>query len=121
MRKRLLVCERSQARTRPGTKITENHTRCWRVWPILNQTLGQHGRDMAALLSPRRADPAISLQATVRQTRRRGPDERDPDQPLFGWFPLGLAGGVLSSLTGWVLIAGTAVLGWLAAEPGTLA
>src|SRR5215207_3246954 len=76
---------------------------------------------MASLLSPRRADPAISLQATVRQSRRRGPDQRDPDQSLLGWFPLGLAGGVLSSLTGWVLIAGTVVLGWLAAEPGTLA
>ncbi len=38
----------------------------------------------------------------------------------MGWFPLGVAGGVLSSLTGWVLIAGTVVLGWLAAEPGTL-
>src|ERR671912_451771 len=105
-------------RHRPGTKITENHTRCWRVRPILSQTLGQHGRNMASLLSPRRADPAISLQATVRQSRRRGADQRDPDQSLLGWFPLGLAGGVLSSLTGWVLIAGTVVLGWLAAEPG---
>jgi hypothetical protein len=75
---------------------------------------------MAPLLSPRRADPAISLQATVRQTKRRRTDQRDPDQALLGWFPLGLAGGVLSSLTGWVLIAGTVVLGWLAAEPGTL-
>ena len=75
---------------------------------------------MASLLSSRRADPAISLQATVRQTRRRGPDQRDPDQALLGWFPVGVAGGVLSSLTGWVLIAGTVVLGWLAAEPGTL-
>jgi Family of unknown function (DUF6350) len=75
---------------------------------------------MASLLSPRRANPAISLQATVRQARRRRPDQRDPDQALLGWFPLGVAGGVLSSLTGWVLIAGTVVVGWLAAEPGTL-
>jgi hypothetical protein len=75
---------------------------------------------MASLLSSRRANPAISLQATVRQSRRRGPDQPDPDQALVGWFPLGVAGGVLSSLTGWVLIAGTVVLGWLAAEPGTL-
>jgi hypothetical protein len=76
---------------------------------------------MASLLSPRRADPAISLHATVRQTKQRRTDQRDPDQPLLGWFPLGVAGGVLSSLTGWVLVAGTVVLGWLAAEPGTLA
>ena len=75
---------------------------------------------MASLLSSRRANPAISLQATVRQTRRRGPDQRDPDQALLGWFPLGVAGGVLSSLTGWVLITGTVVLGWLTDEPGTL-
>jgi hypothetical protein len=75
---------------------------------------------MASLLSSRRANPGISLQATVRHTRRGGPDQRDPDQALLGWFPLGVAGGVLSSLTGWVLITGTVVLGWLTAEPGTL-
>jgi len=75
---------------------------------------------MASLLSSRRANPGISLQATVRQTRRGGPNQRDPDQALLGWFPLGVAGGVLSSLTGWVLITGTVVLGWLTAEPGTL-
>src|SRR5215210_2068703 len=121
MRERLLVANSPTLARSLGRRSPKTIPAAGRVRPILDQTLGQHGRDMASLLSSRRANPAISLQATVRQTRRRGPSQRDPDQALLGWFPLGVAGGVLSSLTGWVLITGTVVLGWLAAEPGTLA
>src|SRR5215207_7205297 len=120
MRERLLVANSPTLARSLGRRSPKTIPAAGRVRPILNQTLGQHGRDMASLLSSRRANPAISLQATVQQTRRRGPDQRGPDEALLGWFPLGVAGGVLSSLAGWVLITGTVVLGWLTDEPGTL-
>src|SRR5215208_4912492 len=120
MRERLLFANSPTLAGGLGRRSPKTIPAAGRVRPILHQTLGQHGRDMASLLSSRRANPGISLQATVRQTRRGGPNQRDPDQALLGWFPLGVAGGVLSSLTGWVLITGTVVLGWLTAEPGTL-
>jgi hypothetical protein len=75
---------------------------------------------MASLLSPRRTDPAISLEATMplRVDRTAGPTEADG--PSVGWLPAAVAGAWLSALAGWVLVAGLTVLGWLSAAPGTL-
>jgi hypothetical protein len=75
---------------------------------------------MASLLSPRRTDPAISLEATVplRVDRTAGP--AGADGPSVGWLPAAVAGAWLSALAGWVLVAGLTVLGWLSAAPGTL-
>jgi len=75
---------------------------------------------MVSLLSPRRTDPAISLQAAVAEKPARGANSPDHETSLIGWLPLAAGGGVLSALTGWVLVAGIVVLGWLAADPGTL-
>jgi hypothetical protein len=76
---------------------------------------------MVSLLSPRRADPAISLEATVPKPGDRPAIEVEVDGPSIGWLPAAVAGAWLSSLAGWVLVAGLTVLGWLSAEPGTLA
>ena len=76
---------------------------------------------MVSLLSPRRADPAISLEATVPKPGDRTAIETEVDGPSIGWLPAAVAGAWLSSLAGWVLVAGFTVLGWLSAEPGTLA
>jgi hypothetical protein len=74
---------------------------------------------MASLLSPRRTDRAIALEARVARSASRRPTRHQAASPQFGWLPVAVAAGLLSSLAGWVLIAGTVVLGWLAAEPGT--
>jgi len=75
---------------------------------------------MASLLSPRRTDPAIALEARVAEASHRAGRPAGESAQL-GWLPVALAGGLVSSAAGWVLVAGTVVLGWLSAEPGTLA
>lgn len=75
---------------------------------------------MASLLSPRRTDPEIELRA------RLAHDEQLPDQlddgpvPQSGWLWAALAGGLASAAAGWILLTGIAVIGWLAADPGSL-
>ena len=75
---------------------------------------------MASLLSPRRTDPAISLEATVSLRVDRTAGSAEADGPSVGWLPAAVAGAWLSALAGWVLVAGLTVLGWLSAAPGTL-
>jgi hypothetical protein len=75
---------------------------------------------MASLLSPHRTDPAISLTTTVAAPPERPRPDSGPSGPVIGWLPLAIAGGWLSALASWVLVAGLAVVGWLAAAPGTL-
>jgi hypothetical protein len=75
---------------------------------------------MASLLSPRRTDPAISLEATVPLRVDRTARSADADGPSVGWLPAAVAGAWLSALAGWVLVAGLTVLGWLSAAPGTV-
>jgi Family of unknown function (DUF6350) len=74
---------------------------------------------MASLLSPRRSDRAIALEARVAPSAKRRPTRHEAASPQLGWLPVAVAAGLLSSLAGWALIAGTVVLGWLSAEPGT--
>jgi hypothetical protein len=75
---------------------------------------------MASLLSPRRIDPAISLEATVPEPENRTAAGTEASPPPIGWLPAAVAGSWLSALAGWLLVAGLTVLGWLSAEPGTL-
>ncbi len=75
---------------------------------------------MASLLSPRRTERAIALEAQVAKTSHRDGRQSEAESPLFGWLPVAVAGGLISSLAGWVLVAGVVVLGWLSAQPGTL-
>ncbi len=75
---------------------------------------------MASLLSPRRTIAGLSLRA-----RDAGPQQPDTSVevsagPPVGWPVAAVAGGLVSALAGWVLCAGLAVVGWLAADPGTL-
>ena len=55
----------------------------------------------------------------------RPPTPSEPATDPSGGPPLGgpvaaVAGGLVTALVGWVLCAGLSVVGWLAAEPGTL-
>ena len=75
---------------------------------------------MASLLSPRRTDPVISLEATVSLRVDRTAGSAEADGPSVGWLPAAVAGAWLSALAGWVLVAGLTVLGWLSAAPGTV-
>ena len=74
---------------------------------------------MASLLSPRRTDRDIVLRATT-------PAEPDtaaapgPAAPRLGWGVVAVAAGLLCAVTGWLLVAGLTVVGWLAGDPGTL-
>jgi hypothetical protein len=75
---------------------------------------------MASLLSPRRTIAGLSLQATDAGPKPSAPAVDTAGGPPFGWPAAAIAGGLVSALVGWVLCAGLAVLGWLAADPGTL-
>ena len=75
---------------------------------------------MASLLSPRRTIAGLSLRAS-----NAGPQQPDTSVevsagPPIGWPVAAVAGGLVSALAGWVLCAGLAVVGWLAADSGTL-
>ncbi|GAA1838927.1 DUF6350 family protein [Microlunatus capsulatus] len=74
---------------------------------------------MASLLTPRRTAPAVVLQAT--EPSRPVPEDRAGDGgPRPGWGVTAVAAGLLCALTGWLLVAGLAVVGWVTADPGTL-
>jgi hypothetical protein len=91
---------------------------------------------MASLLSPRRnrGEPTPHrLRGESTPHRLRGDIELAATEPtvVFGtdepqelptaaWLALAAGAGVLSVLSGWVLVTGLVVAGWLAAEPGTL-
>ena len=48
------------------------------------------------------------------------PETANPATPPFGWPVAAVVGGLLTALASWILCAGLAVVGWLAADPGTL-
>jgi hypothetical protein len=75
---------------------------------------------MPSLLSTRRAAAGVSLRAT--QARKRsGPATRaQAASPPISWPLAAVAGGAVTALASWILCAGVAVVGWLAAEPGSL-
>lgn len=72
---------------------------------------------MASLLSPRRNRGDIDLAATEPTVviGSTGPTEL----PTLAWLTLAAGAGLISVLSGWVLVTGLVVAGWLAAEPGT--
>ena len=75
---------------------------------------------MASLLSARRTGSDITLQAT----EARRPDDQPPPDPQpalpIGWILLAIAGGLAAAAASWILSAGLTVVGWLAADAGTL-
>lgn len=100
--------------------LTNDFTRAGRVPRSRANGLGQHGVTMASLLSPRRTLPGLSLKASD-VGPSDPPDAVDTSAgPPIGWPVAAIAGGLVTALTGWVLCAGLAVVGWLAADPGTL-
>lgn len=76
------------------------------------------GDAMASLLSPRRHRGDLDLAATE-PTVVTGVDAAT-ELPTVAWLALAAGAGVVSALSGWVLVTGLVVAGWLAAEPGTL-
>ena len=74
---------------------------------------------MASLLSPRRTGSPLSLRTTEAREETRAPRRYAP--PPFSWPLVAVAGGVATAVVGWIVCAGLAVVGWLAADPGTLA
>lgn len=81
---------------------------------------------MASLLSPRRNRDSpphrlrgdIDLSATEPTVVVGG--DSAPELPTAAWLALAAGAGLVSVLSGWVLVTGLVVAGWLAAEPGTL-
>lgn len=74
---------------------------------------------MASLLSPRRTDAELTLRATT-PTDPVALREEPADRPRIGWWLAALLGALTCLATGWVLVAGLAVLGWVTGEPGSL-
>ncbi len=77
---------------------------------------------MASTLSTRRTPPDIRLQAG-----EAGPGPVRPPvapspapAPALGWLLVAVVGGLAAAAAGWILAAGMAVVGWLAASPGSL-
>lgn len=75
---------------------------------------------MASLLSARRTNPKIRLKATVPTESEPEVSEPTPSHPSASWLLFAVGGAVVVAASGWVIVAGLAVVGWLAAEPGTL-
>ena len=70
---------------------------------------------MASLLSPRRTIAGLSLRAKRRPQQPDTPDDRAPVRRSAGGRCSRWRAG--RALAGWVLCAGLAVIGWLAADP----
>lgn len=75
---------------------------------------------MASLLSHRRTDPEIALRTTVAHTQPSGPRPPEAELPRVSWLLAAVGGALASALAGWILVVGLTVVGWLAADPGTL-
>ena len=75
---------------------------------------------MASLLSPRRTIAGLSLRANDAGPQQPETPVDTSAGPPLGWPVAAVVGGLVSALAGWVLCAGLAVVGWLAADPGTL-
>jgi hypothetical protein len=75
---------------------------------------------MTSLLSPRRTERDLVLRATTPSEPTGGATATPDPSPRLGWAVTAVGGGLLCSVTGWLLVAGLAVVGWVAAEPGTL-
>ena len=76
---------------------------------------------MTWILDPRRASPEVSLRATAASPQPEPTGADASTGPPIGWPLAAVACGLVTALAGWVLCAGVTVVGWLAADPGTLA
>lgn len=70
--------------------------------------------------SSRRPGATIELSTTVPREAGSANPQSGPDHPLVGGLPAAAVGAAVTVLAGWILAAGFAVVGWLAAAPGTL-
>jgi Family of unknown function (DUF6350) len=75
---------------------------------------------MPSLLSPRRAAAGVSLRATAARKPSGQAARTQLASPPINWPLAAVVGGAVTALASWVLCAGVTVLGWLAAEPGSL-
>ncbi|WP_375429759.1 DUF6350 family protein [uncultured Friedmanniella sp.] len=75
---------------------------------------------MASLLSPRRTDVDLALHASVPADPDRGRTSPEPQRLRIGWPLAALVGVLLSVAATWLLVAGLAVVGWVAGDPGSL-
>jgi hypothetical protein len=75
---------------------------------------------MASLLSPRRSNAEVSLRTSDAVPQPPPTAADTPASPPIGWPVAAIACGLVTALASWVLCAGLAVVGWLAADPGTL-
>jgi hypothetical protein len=105
-----------------------------KLYPLLacpddcDNRLRDHGLTMASLLSSRRLDshpsrrrfPRIRLEATIPLVQRNDTSADPVAKPVLSSPVAAVTGALGSAFFGWVLLAGLAVVGWLAAEPGTL-
>ena len=76
---------------------------------------------MASLLSARRTNAEVSLRTSDAAPRSAATASDASAGPPIGWPLAAVACGLVTAVAGWVLCAGLAVVGWLAADPGTLA
>jgi hypothetical protein len=76
---------------------------------------------MASTTTTRRSEAGLSLRATV--TRGANPSQaaKSPAAPPISWPAIAVVGGLVTAVASWILTAGIAVVGWLMADPGTLA
>lgn len=75
---------------------------------------------MPSLLSARRAAAGVSLRSTQAGKRSSLTTRAQSASPPISWPLMAVVGGAVTALASWILCAGVTVLGWLAAEPGSL-
>jgi Family of unknown function (DUF6350) len=75
---------------------------------------------MPSLLSTRRTAAGVSLRATPARKRSGQATRAQSASPPISWPLMAVVGGVVTALASWILCAGVTVVGWLAAEPGSL-
>src|SRR5688500_4716286 len=98
--------------------MTHDFTRGGRVAPTRVSPGGEHGQVMASLLSPRRSNAEVSLRTSDAVPQPPPTAADTPASPPIGWPLTAIACGLVTALASWVLCAGLAVVGWLAADPG---
>jgi hypothetical protein len=75
---------------------------------------------MPSLLSTRRAAAGVSLRATPARKSSGQTTRAQSASPPISWPLTAAVGGAVTALASWILCAGLTVIGWLAAEPGSL-
>ena len=75
---------------------------------------------MPSLVSSRRAAAAVSLRATRAPAKGAQARRTRAAASPRSWTVIALAGGALTAIASWIPCAGVTILGWLAADSGTL-